>query len=92
MTWCVTRTILDCLTHLRVQAGRIPEFDVLASKLFAAAVNLKDAIVEEARQLLTTDAASTAKYYLKVMEKELAGPTSYVEKESARFVVFLQTY
>lgn len=67
------------------KAGRIPEFDALASKFFTAAVDAKTSILDEATALATS-AGATAQHYLKVMNKIANGSEEYLQKESARFV------
>ncbi|KAF8638249.1 hypothetical protein AX17_002271 [Amanita inopinata Kibby_2008] len=79
-----------CGTHraagggLNDEAGRVPEFDALASKFFAAAAaDAKGAIYKEAVALAKGSEAK-AQHYLKVMEKVVNGSAGYIEKESKR--------
>ncbi|KAF9030941.1 disulfide isomerase [Hymenopellis radicata] len=86
-----------CGTHRAVgggltdQAGRLGDFDALASKLLVAAEDAKDAIVEEARALLAAaNVTPSAQYYLRVMEKQIQGAGGYIEKELNRLELILK--
>ncbi len=68
------------------QAGRLPNFDALASKFFTAVDDVKKSVVEEAKALLASNASESAQYYFRVMEKQLNGPAGYLEKELNRWV------
>ncbi len=80
---CVSASIIHRLT----KAGRLGEFDVLASKLLVAVEDAKDTIVDEARALLAAaNSTPSAQYYLRVMEKQIQGAGGYIEKELNRYV------
>ncbi|SJL09780.1 related to protein disulfide-isomerase A6 precursor [Armillaria ostoyae] len=85
-----------CGTHRAVgggltgKAGRLPNFDALASKFFAAADDLKKSVVEEAKALLASNASKSAQYYFRVMEKQVNGPAGYLEKELNRLESLLK--
>ena len=66
-----------------LQAGRLPEFDVLAQKFFAAALDAKNTIYKEAKSL-SEKVKGDAKNYVKVMDKIVNGSAEYIEKESKR--------
>lgn len=78
-----------CGTHRAVGgglneiAGRLPEFDALASKFFVATGAARDALYKEALELANT-AGAASKHYLRVMEKVVNGSEAYLEKESKR--------
>lgn len=64
-------------------AGRLPDFDALASKFFVASGKARDAIYKDAIALAGT-AGETSKHYMRVMEKLANGTEGYLEKESKR--------
>jgi len=64
-------------------AGRHAEFDLLASKFFAASSDLRDSIYQEALTL-SSAVGDASKHYLRVMEKLVNGTEGYLEKESKR--------
>ena len=67
-----------------MKAGRIPEFDTLAAKFFAATSDGKTMILKEATAL-AKGAGEAAQHYLKVMNKVINGSEDYLQKEAARF-------
>lgn len=71
--------------RLCLQAGRIPQFDELASKFFSAASSARAALLDEATALAKS-ADSTAQHYLRVMQKIANGSEAYIAKESTRYV------
>lgn len=70
---------------LTEEAGRLPDFDTLASKFYGAAADARSAVYDEAVALAAT-AGSTAQQYLKVMQKVVNGSEEYIVKESNRCV------
>ncbi|KAK7685514.1 hypothetical protein QCA50_011379 [Cerrena zonata] len=74
---------------LNAQAGRLPEFDSLASKFFDATGDARQTILKEAEGLIKT-VGPLAKHYVKVMEKVVNGSEAYLEKESKRLASILQ--
>ncbi|KAE9400234.1 protein disulfide isomerase [Gymnopus androsaceus JB14] len=64
-------------------AGRLADFDLLASKFFAASSDIRDSIYQEALTLSST-VGDASKHYLRVMEKLVNGTEGYFEKESKR--------
>ena len=70
------------LTSL-LQAGRLPEFDDLASQFFAATGAARDAIFKDASTLAAT-VGPEAKHYIRVMEKVVNSSEEYLEKEAKR--------
>ncbi|KAG6817654.1 hypothetical protein H0H87_005411 [Tephrocybe sp. NHM501043] len=70
------------------QAGRLAEFDVLASKFFTASAGARDAIFKEAT-LLAASAGAASKHYLRVMEKVVNSSEAYIQKESTRLAKIL---
>ena len=70
-----------------MKAGLIPEFDALAAKFFAAVSDVRSSILEEATAL-AKGAGATAQHYLKVMSKVVNGSEEYLQKESARSVLY----
>ncbi|KAF8656274.1 hypothetical protein AX16_002710 [Volvariella volvacea WC 439] len=72
---------------LNDEAGRIPEFDSLASKFFLAAGSARNSIYQEALALSSSGASS--KHYLRVMEKVVNGSEAYLAKESKRLASIL---
>ncbi|KAK0223361.1 protein disulfide isomerase [Armillaria fumosa] len=85
-----------CGTHRAVgggltgKAGRLSDFDALASEFFAAADDVKKSVVKEAKALLASNASESAQYYFRVMEKQLNGPAGYLEKELNRLESLLK--
>ncbi|EJD06698.1 protein disulfide isomerase [Fomitiporia mediterranea MF3/22] len=83
-----------CGTHRAVggglndEAGRIPEFDALAAKFFAAVSDVRSSILDEATAL-AKGAGAAAQHYLKVMSKVVNGSEEYLQKESARLASIL---
>lgn len=79
----------QCGTHRAVGgglneiAGRLPEFDTLASKFFVATGAARDAVYKEALELASS-AGAAGKHYLRIMEKVTNGTEAYIEKESKR--------
>lgn len=65
------------------QAGRLADWDELASKFFVATGAARDSVYNQAAALAKT-AGEGSKHYLKVMEKVKNGTEEYVAKESAR--------
>jgi len=84
-----------CGTHRAVgggltdEAGRIAEFDALASKFFVAAGDARDSIYKEASSLAAS-AGLASKHYIRVMEKLVNGTEGYIEKEAKRLESILQ--
>ncbi|KAI0322608.1 thioredoxin-like protein [Amylostereum chailletii] len=84
-----------CGTHRAVdgglndEAGRVPDLDTLASKFFVATGAARDALFKEA-SVLAAEAGSSAKHYLRVMEKVVNGTEDYVEKETKRLASILK--
>ncbi|KAG5717493.1 Protein disulfide-isomerase tigA, partial [Termitomyces sp. T112] len=84
-----------CGTHRAVggglndQAGRLPEFDSLASKFFVAGAEARDSIFKEA-SVLAASVGETSKHYVRVMEKVVNGSEGYVQKEAARLTKILE--
>jgi len=84
-----------CGTHRAVggglnnQAGRLPEFDALASKFFSATGAARDAVYKEA-SALAAQVGPAASHYLRVMEKVVNGTEDYLTKESKRLASILQ--
>ena len=80
-----------CGTHRAVggglddDAGRLPDFDELASKFFVAEAGARDALFKEA-SLLAGKVGPAANHYLRVMEKVVNGSEAYLEKETKRYV------
>ncbi|EIN04877.1 protein disulfide isomerase [Punctularia strigosozonata HHB-11173 SS5] len=74
---------------LNEEAGRLPEFDALASKFFVAAADARSSIYQEALALAKAG-GETSKHYLRVMEKVVNGTEDYVQKESKRLSSILQ--
>ncbi|GLB40425.1 putative protein disulfide isomerase [Lyophyllum shimeji] len=74
---------------LNDQAGRLSEFDALASKFFAAGAEARDTIFKQA-SALTASAGATSKHYLRVMEKVVNGSEEYVQKEATRLAKILE--
>lgn len=68
-----------------LKAGRLPAFDALAHKFYAAAANSRQTILNEARTLAKI-ATHGVDHYLKVMEKVVANGDGYVAKEMKRYV------
>lgn len=66
-------------------AGRLPEFDTLASQFVAAAGEARDAIYKDA-SALAASVGPTASHYVRVMEKVVNGSEEYLEKETKRCV------
>ncbi|CAL1698925.1 unnamed protein product [Somion occarium] len=71
------------------QAGRLPEFDSLASKFFDATGEARQLILKDAESLAST-VGPVAKHYVKVMEKVVNGSEAYIEKETKRLASILQ--
>lgn len=65
------------------QAGRLPDFDKLASQFFAATGAARAEIYKDATTLAET-VGPAAKHYVRVMEKVVNGSEEYVEKEGKR--------
>ena len=72
-----------------LQAGRIPEFDALAAKFFAATSNIRSSLLDEAT-LLAKSVGETSQQYLKVMSKVVNGSEDYLHKESTRLASILK--
>ncbi|KZV64435.1 protein disulfide isomerase [Peniophora sp. CONT] len=78
-----------CGTHrsvggaLNELAGRLPDFDEIASKFYSAEESTRQTILAEAATLADT-IGPAAKHYLRVMEKVVNGTGDYLEKESKR--------
>ncbi|KAF9815482.1 hypothetical protein IEO21_04579 [Rhodonia placenta] len=70
-------------------AGRLPEFDTLASQFVAAAGEARDAIYKDA-SALAASVGPTASHYVRVMEKVVNGSEEYLEKETKRLTSILQ--
>ena len=64
-------------------AGRLPDFDTLASRFFVASGKARDSVYKEAVALAGT-AGETSKHYIRVMKKLTNGTEGYLEKESKR--------
>ena len=71
---------------LNDQAGRVPEFDSLASKFFDATGDARQAILKDAEVLAKT-IGPLAKHYVKVMEKVVNGSEAYLENETNRYAL-----
>ncbi|KII85007.1 hypothetical protein PLICRDRAFT_126437 [Plicaturopsis crispa FD-325 SS-3] len=71
------------------EAGRLPDFDSLASKFLVATGDARNTIFKEA-SILATNAGATSKHYLRVMEKVVNGTEAYLEKESKRLSAILK--
>ncbi|KAJ7707688.1 disulfide isomerase [Mycena rosella] len=71
------------------QAGRLPEFDALASKFFVAAGDARDTLLKDAAALAVS-AGVVSKHYLRVMEKLVNGTEGYLEKETKRLESILK--
>ncbi|KAI0728533.1 protein disulfide isomerase [Fomitopsis betulina] len=80
------RTVGGGLTEL---AGRLPDFDKLASQFFAATGAARAEIYKDATTLAET-VGPAAKHYVRVMEKVVNGSEEYVEKEGKRLASLLQ--
>jgi len=74
---------------LNKEAGRLPEFDALATKFFDATASARDSILKEA-SILAASIGPAAKHYLRVMEKVANGSEEYIEKESKRLASILK--
>ncbi|KAG6827453.1 hypothetical protein H0H92_011721 [Tricholoma furcatifolium] len=74
---------------LNNQAGRLPEFDSLASKFFSAGAEARDSILKEATELAAS-VGDASKHYLRVMEKVVNGSEEYIQKETARLAKILE--
>ncbi|KAJ7274383.1 protein disulfide isomerase [Mycena haematopus] len=78
-----------CGTHRAVggglsdKAGRLAEFDALASKFFVAAADVRATLLQDAIALAET-AGVVSKHYVRVMEKLYNGTEGYLEKEAKR--------
>ncbi|KAF7336633.1 Disulfide isomerase [Mycena venus] len=70
------------------KAGRLAEFDALASKFFAAAADVRSTLLKDAVALAET-AGLVSKHYVRVMEKLVNGTEGYLEKEAKRYVHFI---
>ncbi|KAJ3474292.1 hypothetical protein NLI96_g12540 [Meripilus lineatus] len=68
---------------LNEEAGRLPEFDSLASKFFEATASARQTIFKDA-SALAQNVGPAAKHYLRVMEKVVNGSEEYLAKESKR--------
>ena len=77
------RTVGGALNDL---AGRLPDFDEIASKFYSAEESARQTILAEAATL-AENVGPAAKHYLRVMEKVVNGTGDYLEKESKRYVV-----
>ncbi|KAG6877801.1 hypothetical protein C0993_003775 [Termitomyces sp. T159_Od127] len=73
---------------LNDQAGRLPEFDSLASKFFVAGAEARDSIFKEA-SVLAASVGATSKHYVRVMEKVVNDSETYVQKEASRLAKIL---
>ncbi|KAK7033138.1 disulfide isomerase [Favolaschia claudopus] len=71
------------------KAGRLPEFDALASKFFSAAADVRAALLKDALALAET-AGVMSKHYVRVMEKVVNGTEGYLAKEAKRLDSILQ--
>ncbi|KAH9937970.1 protein disulfide isomerase [Amylocystis lapponica] len=69
-------------------AGRLPEFDTLASQFYAATGAARDAIYKDATTLAES-VGPAAKHYVRVMEKVVNNSEAYVEKETKRLASIL---
>ncbi|KAJ7773297.1 protein disulfide isomerase [Mycena metata] len=84
-----------CGTHRAVggglsdKAGRLPEFDTLASKFFVAVGDARASLLKDA-VTLAESAGVVSKHYLRVMEKMVNGTEGYLEKESKRLESILK--
>ncbi|KAJ7227198.1 thioredoxin-like protein [Mycena pura] len=65
------------------QAGRLADFDALASKFIVAAADARATLLEDATALAAA-AGAMGKHYLRVMEKLVNGTEGYLEKEGKR--------
>ncbi|EMD32246.1 hypothetical protein CERSUDRAFT_88243 [Gelatoporia subvermispora B] len=78
-----------CGTHRSVGgilselAGRLPEFDTIASQFALAAGAARETLYKDAVALSET-VGPAAKHYVRVMEKVVGGTENYVEKEAKR--------
>jgi len=79
---------VGCLCFLLSKAGRLAEFDALASKFFVASGEARDSIYQEAVGLATS-VGDASKPYIRYMEKVVSGTEAYLEKEAKRCVVNL---
>ncbi|KAI0947637.1 hypothetical protein AcW1_009346 [Taiwanofungus camphoratus] len=70
-------------------AGRLPEFDTLASQFYAATGAARDAIYRDASALAAA-AGPAAHHYVRVMEKVVNGSEEYVEREAKRLAALLR--
>ncbi|PCH35051.1 disulfide isomerase [Wolfiporia cocos MD-104 SS10] len=70
-------------------AGRLPEFDTLATKFLDATGEARDAIYKDAAELAAA-VGPAASHYVRVMEKVVNGSEEYVEKEAKRLATILK--
>jgi len=84
-----------CGTHRAVggglsdTAGRLSNFDALASKFFVATADARESIYQEA-SILAAQAGASSKHYIRIMEKLANGTEEYIEKESKRLASILK--
>ncbi|KAJ7170695.1 protein disulfide isomerase [Mycena crocata] len=71
------------------QAGRLAEFDALATKFFAAAGDARATLLKDAAALAAS-AGVVSKHYIRVMEKLVNGTEGYLEKETKRLESILK--
>ncbi|GBE88802.1 Protein disulfide-isomerase tigA [Sparassis crispa] len=79
------RTVGGGLTEF---AGRLPEFDTLASQFYAATGAARDEVYKQASALAKT-VGPAARHYVRVMEKVVNGSEEYIQKETKRLVSIL---
>ncbi|KAJ7494745.1 protein disulfide isomerase [Mycena galericulata] len=71
------------------KAGRLPEFDALASKFFVAAGDARASLLKDAAALAAS-AGAVSHHYVRVMEKLANGTEGYLEKEAKRLESILK--
>ncbi|KAJ7364050.1 protein disulfide isomerase [Mycena albidolilacea] len=71
------------------KAGRLADFDALASKFFVAAADARATLLKDALALAES-AGVVSKHYIRVMEKLVNGTEGYVEKEAKRLESILK--
>ncbi|KND03842.1 protein disulfide-isomerase domain [Spizellomyces punctatus DAOM BR117] len=82
------RTVGGGLTDL---AGRIAALDKLAAKFVAASKEIRDSLIEQAKEALKGHPSKFSKYYLKVMEKIAKGNEAFPGTEITRLEKVLST-
>lgn len=78
-------SFIHALMQVLYQAGRLADFDQLASKFLTASSGDQESIYQEALTLSSTiDDPSKSMQYLRIMENIANGTEGYHEKESKR--------